>query len=569
MGKDLSNSKYFINDSRVVDEQNQLDLILKLSNKKNGISELIKSSLNTSQDVYSQSYTVIDHTMGTVIGENNPLKWYIVESEFAEVRRDPQLFIDIKYLKKGDYVSAFMESKVLNTEWVNVFYDYLNFKELGCIRKKDLREVQYEDYEVKFPGDVTDLEGNKIGSLSRGEPVKVVTPLEKTPNPAFIYNDRVKIAYGNGFGWYVELDLIKESEVKDSEGSGEDKALYIVHYPTTIIDSKGELKVEISAGSKVEVVNPIETMEHNIFKYVKIIYGNQFMWIREHHITKSEEGVGYATWITNKQTDYFDMNWVAKGKYNAGQDVKVILPRQYETSLTGEKLTMILHNDIAHWIAAADVNEPKGSGQPAITTDWLRLYSNPTVSSYGRPVARHPNANQLDWGMPEELKGDVADNLLPARARAITGLTPIKMSNNGYMDDEGRYWVAVGPNVMNPDYSNTSKVTDKDMMYGTKIDIHVVEQHDNNKHYYIPAVVGDVKNHTHPDGLYQTGIELVTHTITDNDDGSTVEFIGYEILNKFGVYDPAGENSSINITNNYRLIEILVYDNVMNYNPLE
>lgn len=38
------------------------------------------------------------------------------------------------------------------------------------------------------------------------------------------------------------------------------------------------------------------------------------------------------------------------------------------------------------------------------------------------------------------------------------------------------------------------------MNYGTKIDIHVVGQHDG-KDYYIPAIVGDVKEHSKPDGL--------------------------------------------------------------------
>lgn len=38
-------------------------------------------------------------------------------------------------------------------------------------------------------------------------------------------------------------------------------------------------------------------------------------------------------------------------------------------------------------------------------------------------------------------------------------------------------------------------------------------------------------------------------------DGSTVEFLGYDILLKDG-------KSSVNVTNNYKLIEIIVYDGV-------
>ena len=38
-------------------------------------------------------------------------------------------------------------------------------------------------------------------------------------------------------------------------------------------------------------------------------------------------------------------------------------------------------------------------------------------------------------------------------------------------------------------------------------------------------------------------------------DGSTVEFLGYDILLKDG-------KSSVNVTNNYKLIELIVYDGV-------
>ena len=41
-------------------------------------------------------------------------------------------------------------------------------------------------------------------------------------------------------------------------------------------------------------------------------------------------------------------------------------------------------------------------------------------------------------------------------------------------------------------------------------------------------------------------------------DGSTVEFLGYDILLKDG-------KSSVNVTNNYKLIELIVYDGGENY----
>ena len=41
-------------------------------------------------------------------------------------------------------------------------------------------------------------------------------------------------------------------------------------------------------------------------------------------------------------------------------------------------------------------------------------------------------------------------------------------------------------------------------------------------------------------------------------DGSTVEFLGYDILLKDG-------KSSVNVTNNYNLIELIVYNGGENY----
>lgn len=91
------------------------------------------------------------------------------------------------------------------------------------------------------------------------------------------------------------------------------------------------------------------------------------------------------------------------------------------------------------------------------------------------------------------------------------------------------------------------------MKFGTKLDIVVLDESTNTK-YYIPAVVGDAKEHSAPDGLYQTGVPFDPNRITVEGDGSTIEFMGYDIT-----------EHSVNITNNYKLIEIIVYDGIYNY----
>ena len=209
--------------------------------------------------------------------------------------------------------------------------------------------------------------------------------------------------------------------------------------------------------------------------------------------------------------------------------------------------------------------------EPDLVIDWLKLYRTPTVPFPGRSVPKHKDADNYDWGMEEELNGKDEEWFITESPvyKEITGnggtFSAVMTENNLYADAEGRYWVAVGPNVINPDHP-TEKVNHsipaEDMDYGTKLDI-VVED-ENQNIYYIPAVVGDAKEHSYPDGMYQTGEAFDTNrskVFTQNK--NSVEFIGYNIAQK--VYEDGIERSSVNITNNFKLKEIIVYDGVFNY----
>lgn len=59
-----------------------------------------------------------------------------------------------------------------------------------------------------------------------------------------------------------------------------------------------------------------------------------------------------------------------------------------------------------------------------------------------------------------------------------------------------RYWVAVGPKVMVPEYPFTygKEIASNEMKYGTLID--VVLRDSNYQVYFMPAIVGDIKEHT-------------------------------------------------------------------------
>jgi len=176
------------------------------------------------------------------------------------------------------------------------------------------------------------------------------------------------------------------------------------------------------------------------------------------------------------------------------------------------------------------------------TSDWLKVYNAPTVEGGGRTVIKHTASKNYDWAMYEGLTG--INPYAKGEIEKNGGKVTVVSGSRGELTDEtGRYWVAVGPNVMTPTHTSDKKITLETMKYGTKMDI-LVEGNDGNR-YYIPAVVGDVKAHTSPGGLYQTGLGFPGEKDYPlHNDGSTVEFMGKT---------RAG-------TDQYLLIGIIVYD---------
>lgn len=174
-------------------------------------------------------------------------------------------------------------------------------------------------------------------------------------------------------------------------------------------------------------------------------------------------------------------------------------------------------------ITVIGIPEKEAGNECIIVDDWLRLYTKPTVEGKGRDVFRHENAKLYDWAMPEELKDNISEKgVLPKNCRNVTGILQADLtSNNLYIDLEERYWVAVGPNVMNPEHNENSEIKEEEMHYGTKLDIVVLDEKTATE-YYIPAVVGDVKEHSKPDGLYQTGVPYDVSRPTVEGDGSTI-----------------------------------------------
>lgn len=175
-----------------------------------------------------------------------------------------------------------------------------------------------------------------------------------------------------------------------------------------------------------------------------------------------------------------------------------------------------------------------GNGNPVgdLANGWLQLYDGPTVDQDGRQVTMPSGNNPNKWAMREGL-----DTINRYARQAIEGSNTVVQGPNGeLLDSEGRYWVAVGPNVMNPDHQGSQACSAAEMKYGTKIDVIVTDGNGNK--YYIPCVVGDCKAHTYPNGVYQTGDAFPNGTDShpQNNDGSVIEFCGKGSISGFGDY---------------------------------
>lgn len=151
---------------------------------------------------------------------------------------------------------------------------------------------------------------------------------------------------------------------------------------------------------------------------------------------------------------------------------------------------------------------------------WLKLYTAPTIS--GRVVSMPPGCQPGRWYAFENR------NKINSYAQsAINGKNRVEVGAKGELyDKNGRYWVAVGPKVMNPSHSNCEAVLAEEMKYGSRIEAKLKDY--CGKTYYLRAVVGDCKNHTYSNGIYQTGYAFPSgkEFASGHVDGSVIEFCG-------------------------------------------
>ena len=79
----------------------------------------------------------------------------------------------------------------------------------------------------------------------------------------------------------------------------------------------------------------------------------------------------------------------------------------------------------------------------------------------------------------------------------------VKTIKEARIDENGRYWIWVGPNVLNPSFSPGNTPHPIDFNWNVKIDL--VVKNSEGKELYIPCVPGGIKGYTWDNGVYQTG----------------------------------------------------------------
>lgn len=169
---------------------------------------------------------------------------------------------------------------------------------------------------------------------------------------------------------------------------------------------------------------------------------------------------------------------------------------------------------------------------PKELNGWLKIYHVSTIPQEGRSVEITEKIPAGRW-----LSRENRTEINPWAAKVIGESNIVDIEEHGELiDKDGRYWVAVGPNVMNTLHQKEDACTLEEMNYGTPIDVVLTDKEDQT--YYIPCVVGECKQHTYPSGIYQTGYAFPDgcDPHPENNDYSVVEFCGKAPINGLGEY---------------------------------
>ncbi len=183
---------------------------------------------------------------------------------------------------------------------------------------------------------------------------------------------------------------------------------------------------------------------------------------------------------------------------------------------------------------------------------WLKMYTSasgyngrtvsiPTVNDFtGSDGYSYKFTNKAYWFAQEPPYNKTINSYAYDQIKSVTGQAPVIKAGlaNEYLDGDGKYWIAVGPNVVNPNHKKNATITPAEMYAKGSLDVVVKDEYGTA--YYIPAVVGDAKNHTWDNGVIQTFRSYPSGTFESakgNFNGQVcAEFIGNVSLSGLGSF---------------------------------
>lgn len=194
-----------------------------------------------------------------------------------------------------------------------------------------------------------------------------------------------------------------------------------------------------------------------------------------------------------------------------------------------------------------------GNGLTELIDGWLQLYDGPTVAgeAYEVNIPMEANGHAGGYRGGTWAMGESAGYNRYIRTSYSDQTNNVGPGGIGRINNSGRYWVALGPNVTNQNFqcddSRAGASAGEWTVDGKRIDV-VLRGLADNKLYYLPVVLGDAKAHTSPTGIVQTGRHVHNaEYFAYNDDRSIVEF----------TFCPARSAASLN--SKFEIVKMLVY----------
>lgn len=178
-------------------------------------------------------------------------------------------------------------------------------------------------------------------------------------------------------------------------------------------------------------------------------------------------------------------------------------------------------------------------GEEIYITSWLKAYKGEPDGKNGKRVYYDKEARELlrtdypkiDWYSYEEQtekNGNCADHL--------EGQEFISTDRGVLIDEKERYWITLGPRVIDSDYPDTGNCQAEYFAdsIGCRVDVVLSKMDNKDEHIYLECVwSGNIKAHTSGNGIYQTGVPYINSTQAKTEpfkeeyvNGSIIEFTG-------------------------------------------